>query len=115
MVNKNSILSSIKKLLLIDEADTSFDMDITMHINAAFFHLNQLGVGPVGGYSIDDKFDLWSDFLGSAINLEGVKTFVFLKVRLSFDPPSMGYLVKAIEDQIKELEWRLNVQVENNE
>ena len=107
-----SILTSIKKLLGIEEAYEHFDQDITMHINSAFTNLNQLGVGPIAGFSITDKSDEWEDFLGDRKDIESVRTYVYLKVRLVFDPPQMGYLVDAIKDQIKELEWRINVQAE---
>lgn len=108
-----SILTSIKKLLGIEEEYTHFDTDITMYINTALMRLNQLGIGPTSGFKIQDKTAVWSDLLDEHIDLEGVKTFVYLKVRLVFDPPQMGYLVEAIKDQIKELEWTLNVQAEN--
>lgn len=111
----NSILTSIKKLLGVAESDTSFDMDITMYINSAFFNLNQIGVGPTEGYTITSKLNIWSEFIGTRKDLEAVKTFVYLKTRLLFDPPQMGYLVEAIKEQIKETEWRLNVQVETTD
>jgi hypothetical protein len=113
MVN-GSILTGIKKLLGIVEEDTSFDTDIILHINMAFFNLNQLGIGPAEGYSITDKSTVWGDYLESRTDLEAVKTFVFLKTRLIFDPPQSGFLLDAIKEQIRELEWRLNVQIENN-
>lgn len=112
MVTK-SILTSIKKLLGIAEADESFDTDIIMHINTTLFKLNQIGVGPTEGFSIEDKSTLWSDFVGSRKDIEAIKSYTYLNVRLIFDPPQMGYLVDAIKEQIKEHEWRLNVQVEN--
>lgn len=108
-----SILTSIKKLLGVEEDYTHFDTDITMYINTVLMRLNQLGIGPTVGFRIQDKTSEWSDFLSDATDLEGVKTYVYLKVRLVFDPPQMGYLVEAIKDQIKELEWTLNVQAEN--
>jgi hypothetical protein len=108
---ENSILTSIKKLLGIDETYTHFDSDVTIHINSAFMNLNQLGVGPSTGFRISDKEALWEDFIDERTDLEGVKTYIYLKTRLIFDPPQTGFLVEAIKDQIKELEWRLNVQV----
>lgn len=110
-----SILTSIKKLLGIVEEDTNFDTDIIIYINSALFNLNQLGVGPSDGFYISDKTSLWSDFITTRKDLEGIKTFIYLKTRLLFDPPQMGYLVDAIKGQITELEWRLNVQVENTD
>lgn len=107
-----SILTSIKKLLGPTEDDTSFDVDIIMHINSAFFRLNQLGVGPATGFFITDNTKTWEDFLESRTDLEAVKTYVYQKVRLVFDPPQSSFLVEAIKDAIKEFEWTINVQVE---
>lgn len=109
---ENSILTSIKKLLGIEEAYTQFDSDIIIYINSAFMNLNQLGVGVIGGFKIVDAAAIWDNFVSGRLDLEGVKTYIYLKTRLIFDPPQTGYLVDAIKDQIKELEWRLNVQVE---
>ena len=108
-----SILTSIKKLLGPTEDDTSFDTDIIIHINTALFRLNQLGVGPSEGYFITDKEQAWADFLGAERkDLEAVKTYVYLKVRLVFDPPQMSHLVEAIKSQITELESLINWQAE---
>ena len=107
-----SILTSIKKLLGPEEADTNFDTDIAMHINTALMRLNQLGIGPAKGYSITDKTQVWSELLGDREDLEGVKTYIYLKTRLVFDPPQSGFLVDSIKEQIKELESTLNYQAE---
>jgi len=108
-----SILTSTKKLLGPTETDTSFDTDIIIHINTALFRLNQLGVGPSAGYAITSKDQAWSDFLGSERkDLEAIKTYVYLKVRLVFDPPQISYLVEAIKSQITELEVLINYQAE---
>jgi len=107
-----SILTSIKKLLGITEEDESFDTDVIMHINTALFKLNQIGVGPSDGFAIEDKTSEWTDLLPTRNDLHAVKTYIYLNVRLLFDPPQMGYLVEAINKQIAEYEWRLNVQVE---
>lgn len=107
-----SILTSIKKLLGIESEYTHFDPDIIIHINSALMTLTQLGVGPDVGFLITGVDEKWTDFLGDRKDVAGVKTYVLSKVRLVFDPPSNGYLVEAIERQIKELEWRLNVQVD---
>lgn len=106
-----SILTSIKKLLGIEEFYEHFDQDVITHINSAFFTLNQLGVGPEEGFSIQDKNKTWEAFT-EVSDLEAIKTYVYLKVRLVFDPPQIGHLVEAIRLQITELEWRLNVQAE---
>lgn len=102
-----SILTDVKKVLGIDESYTAFDVDIIMHINSAFATLNQLGPGPVDGYMIEDDTATWDAFF-TDLNLNPIKTYVFLRVKMLFDPPQTGYLVTAMENQIKELEWRLN-------
>lgn len=107
-----NILDSIKKLLGIDEADLNFDQELIMHINSVFMVLNQLGVGPVGGFKISSNEEVWTDFVGTRLDLESVKSYIYLKVRLLFDPPQNSFLVAAIEKQIEENEWRLQVQVE---
>lgn len=108
----DSILTSIKKLLGITEEYENFDQDIIMHINSAFMILNQLGVGPKSGFSINDKSSTWDEFIPESSNLEAVKTYVHLKVKLMFDPPLSSTVIEAIKSQINELEWRLNVSVD---
>lgn len=108
----DSILTSIKKLLGITEEYEHFDPDIIMHINSAFMILNQLGVGPKSGFSINDKSSTWDEFIPESSNLEAVKTYVHLKVKLMFDPPLSSTVIEAIKSQINELEWRLNVSVD---
>lgn len=110
-----SILDSVKKSLNLAANYTAFDEDIIMHINSVFSTLNQLGIGPDVGFMIEDKEAVWSAFLGSDPRLNAVKTYVFLRVKLLFDPPNTGFHTTAIEKQIKELEWRLNVQREDTE
>lgn len=107
-----SILTSIKKALGIYEDDTSFDVDIIMHINTVFMILRQMGIGPANGYSIRDSYDTWYDYLGEDTLLESVKTYVALKVRLIFDPPASSAMMEAMNRTINELEWRLNDQVD---
>lgn len=108
-----SILQSIKKLLGMTEDYTAFDTDIIMHINSAFMILNQLGVGPANGFSISDENAVWSDYLPeNNKNFEAVKTYVYLKVRLIFDPPMSSAVIEAMRQMISELEWRLNVEAE---
>lgn len=110
-----SILDSVKKTLNLADDYTPFDEDIILHINSVFSTLNQLGVGPVEGFMIEDKTTTWDAFLGSDPRLNHVKSYVFLRVRLLFDPPQSGYHTTALEAQIKEHEWRLNVQREQTE
>ena len=107
-----SILTSIKKLLGPEETDTQFDEDIIIYINSAIMRLNQLGIGPSEGYSIKDKENKWSELIGTRKDLDAVKSYIYLKVRLIFDPPQSGFLVDAIKSQITELESTLNIQAE---
>lgn len=105
-----SILTSIKKLLGIEESYEYFDADIIMHINSVLAILVQLGVGPSEGFSISGKDETWSDFLGvDSANLEGVKTYVYMKVRLIFDPPTTAAAIDSMNRLVNEFEWRLNV------
>lgn len=108
----SSILTDIKKLLGLTKEYTVFDTDVTIHINSAFMTLNELGVGPESGFILLNGEQEWSEFLPEGIQLEGVKTYIYLRVKLLFDPPGNSFLVDAIEKQIKELEWRLNVKAE---
>lgn len=108
----DSILQSIKKLLGMDASYEAFDADIIMHINTAFAVLKQLGVGPPNGFSITDGSAVWSDYTTDDAFNEAVKTYIYLKVKLIFDPPSSGAAVETIKEVIKELEFRLNVDVE---
>lgn len=103
-----SILNSTKKILGIAEAYTVFDLDIITHINTAFSTLTQLGVGPNTGFMIESDEAEWTDFIGDDLQYNSVKSYVFLRVRFLFDPPSTSYLIAAYERQIQELEWRLN-------
>lgn len=111
----NSILNSTKKVLGIDASYTVFDVDVLMHINSVFSTLNQLGLGPVAGFSIEDAVPTWSDFIGADDRLSSVKSLMYLKVRLLFDPPTTSFHIAAMKEQIQELEWRLNVVREDDE
>lgn len=105
-----SILVSIKKLLGITMDYTAFDTDIIIHINSALATLTQLGVGPPEGFSIQDEADEWSDFIPEdSKNLESVKSYVYLKVRLLFDPPTSSATISAMNEMLHEYEWRINV------
>lgn len=111
---ETSILTSTKKILGIAEDYTVFDLDILTHINATFSILSQLGVGAVDGFFIEDKDAEWGDLAITPNQLNLVKTYVFLKVRMLFDPPTTSFMITAATDQIKEYEWRLNVFREND-
>lgn len=105
----DSILTSIKKLLGIDADYHFFDADVIMHINTVFMILYQLGVGPKTPFMIEDALATWSDFMGDATDLAGVKTYIAQKVKLAFDPPQSSAATEALKQNIAELEWRLNV------
>lgn len=108
-----SILTSVKKLLGIDKDYTHFDNDLIMHINSVFMVLTQLGVGPSEGFAISDANAMWSDFIGEDDkNFQAIKTYVYMKVRLMFDPPLSSAVLDSMSRTICELEWRLNVQVD---
>lgn len=105
----DSILSSVKNALGIMEPYTYYDPIIILHVNSTFSILTQLGVGPKNGFIITDANDLWSDFVEDKKTIEMVKTYVYAKVRLVFDPPSSSAAISALESTASELEWRLNV------
>ena len=107
------ILYTVKKMLGITADYPPFDLDIVTNINMAFFTLHQLGLGPKEGFSITvDSMNTWSDFIGHDRNLEAVKTYVYLRVRMAFDPPASSFVYDAMKAQADELEWRLREQVE---
>lgn len=103
----DSILDTIKKMLGIDPTVTAFDTDIIVLINSAFLPLNQIGIGPVEGYSISGSSGKWSEYTTDIDNLESVKSYIYLKVKTIFDPPSSSYVLQQYTQTIKELEWRL--------
>lgn len=108
----DSILTSVKKLLTgLAESDTSFDDDIIIHINSALSILNELGMGEPG-FRIEGKNETWEEFLGDLTHVDMVKSYVVLKVRLMFDPPSTATMVETYERRIQELEWRINAAVD---
>lgn len=115
MATEDSILNSTKKVLGLSETYDAFDIDIKTHINTCFFTLSQLGVGPAEGFMIDGEDAVWDDFTAGIINLNAVKTYVYLRVRLLFDPPATSYHINAIQEQIKELEYRLLMERENTQ
>ena len=108
-----SILTSIKKLLGVHTEDESFDTDIIIHINSVFSTLHQLGLGPTEGFRIADEDATWDEFIQDRKTIESVKSYMYLKVRLLFDPSSLtSSVIAAYERQITEFEWRLNVAVD---
>jgi hypothetical protein len=109
---KTSILDSTKKALGIAPDYDAFDPDITMHINSVFVTLHQLGVGPAEGFAIEGPDEEWSTFLGDNKLLNNVRSYVYLRVRLLFDPPATSFTLDAMKQQAQEFEWRINVQRE---
>lgn len=112
-----SILTSIKKLLGIQEEETHFDPDIIMHINSVFTILTQIGVGPSDGFRIEDDLATWNDFLGEdSKNLDSVKSYIHLKVKLLFDTSTLSSAtIESMKNLISEFEWRLNVTAESKQ
>lgn len=102
-----SILLTIKKLLHIPEDYNDFDHDILVHTNSAIATLHQLGVGPSEGYVVQDEENKWSEFQVQGITLQNVRTYIYLRVRLVFDPPTNAFLVSSMEKQVQELDFRL--------
>ncbi len=106
-----SILNSIKKMLGMAEDYTHFDDDLVMHINSVFMVLTQLGVGPAEGFWIEDDSATWEEYIPDLSKLQAVKTYMYLKTKLVFDPPSSSIHKQCIDENIKELEWRLHSEV----
>lgn len=112
MAVEESIFKSIKSLLGPDADYEVFDSDILIFINGAIATLTQLGIGPSGGFRITGESETWSDFVGNYDDLDSVKTYIYLKVKLVFDPPASSSVMSAYQETCKELEWRLNVAVD---
>lgn len=107
-----SILDSTKKILGLEADYTAFDLDILTHINSVFADLQQLGIGPIEGFAIEDAAAEWDDFLEGNLLMNSVKTYMYLRVRLLFDPPTTSFHISSLKEQQQALEWRLNVQRE---
>lgn len=112
-MNPASILDSTKKVLGMADDYTAFDLDVIMAINGTFGPLSQLGVGPAAGFEITDNTTLWSEYTGNLLYLGMVKTFIWKTVQLAFDPPTSGFAISAIQKQLDELAWRINVAAES--
>lgn len=106
----DSILGSIRKLIGgIAETESPFDEDLIIHINSVFTIIHQLGVGPKEPFAIVDDSETWSDFFEDRQTINLVKSYLYLKTKLIFDPPTTGVLHEAMERQVSEFEWRLKV------
>ena len=109
----DSILNSVKLQLGILPEYTAFDQQLILDINTAFSILHQLGVGPKDGYEIEDESNRWDEVVTKQ-SLNMIKSYVFLKVKLLFDPPTTSFVLDAYNKQLAEMEWRINSEVENN-
>lgn len=109
-----SILETISKMLGVQVSEDYFDADIIVHINSAFNRLCQLGVGPDKPFKITGSTETWDDFMSNIADFEAVKTYIYLFVRLIFDPPTSGFVTDAIKQQMQEFEWRIYVQADND-
>lgn len=107
-----SILDSEKKLLGLDADYDVFDDDLVIHINSIFGTLHQLGVGPSQQLVITDNTTTWGEYTTNSEEIYEVRTYVYLRLRLLFDPPSSGFVFSGIESQARELEWRLMVKAD---
>lgn len=111
----DSILTSVKKLLGITEEYTQFDSDIIIHINAVFLTLFELGIGPSTGFSIVDDSTTWNEYISDNDTLlNAVKSYMYLKVKMLFDPSLTSSVTELMKEQAKEFEWRMNVMVDPN-
>lgn len=109
----DSILNQVKATLGLDKDYDAFDQEVMLHINSVFFTMTQLGLGPDEGFEIDSAMTPWADYIQNDKNLNVVKTYMGLRVRLLFDPPATSFGQEAIKKQAEELEWRMNVYAEN--
>jgi len=109
----DSILLTIKHMLGIEAEYNHFDQDVMFNINTVLMTSNQIGIGPAAGFLITGEAETWVDLLGERIDLEAIKSYIYLKVRLLFDPPSSSFVLDAMQRQATEIEWRLWIQVEN--
>lgn len=112
---ESSILTSTKQILGLDENYTVFDLDVITHINSAFAVLNDIGLGPVGGFFIEDKNPTWEEIGLTPHQTRMARTYIFLKVRMLFDPPTTSFHIEAMNEQIREYEWRLSVSRESTD
>lgn len=106
----DSILDTVKKMLGLTSDYTAFDTDIIIHINTVFSNLSQMGVGPEEGFMIEDSSTQWNEFIGDDKLLNNVKSYMYLKVRLLFDPPANAAVKEAIDKQIDEIGYRMYTQ-----
>jgi hypothetical protein len=107
-----SILDDTKKLLGLDPSYAAFDLDVMMHINTVFTGLSALGIGPVGGFMITDNTATWDSYVGTDLDLNSVKTYIAMRVRMIFDPPTIAAVIDAYKAEIEKLEVLLSIKRE---
>lgn len=112
---ENSILTTIKQMLGLEKDYTAFDIDVIVDINASIFKLHQLGIGATENFRVTGYDETWDDVIGDVQDIEALKTYVYLNTRILFDPPTSSYVVDAMNNQMRELEWRLLMEVEIEE
>lgn len=113
MVATDSILNTIKHMLGVEPDYTHFDNDIINHINTVLGILSQIGVHKEP-YSITGAKETWEDYLGDKMpQAHMVKDYIYNRVKLLFDPPLSSSVSEIMEKQIEELEWRLNVELDD--
>lgn len=108
----DSILDTVKKLLGLDTSYTEFDTDIIIHINSVFSILQQLGVGPEEGFKITGSSETWGEYTDDDLEIQDVISYMYMKVKMLFDPPTNSAILNSYKELISELEWRLNVAVD---
>lgn len=112
---QDSILETVKNLIGVASECADFDTNIMVHINSAIMTLRQIGIGPKNGFSVRDSSSTWTDYIDDINLYESVKDYIYLKVKIVFDPPTSSYVLEAMKEQIKELEWRLQTEKEEIE
>ena len=112
---QDSILETVKNLIGVASECADFDTNIMVHINSAIMTLRQIGIGPQNGFSVRDSSLTWIDYINDVNLYESVKDYIYLKVKIVFDPPTSSYVLEAMKEQIKELEWRLQTEKEEIE
>lgn len=110
-----SILESMKRMIGISDDDDSFDTDLIIDINSIFTILNQLGAGPPNGFEIIDSREVWTDFMPDISKINLIKSYVYLKLKLMFDPPASSSVMDAMNRQISEFEWRISISCEEGQ
>ena len=107
--NNDSILTSIKKLMGLTEEYDAFDQDILILINSVLFELEQIGVKAKDGFSLTDKTAVWSDYSDDDRLLNALKPYIYMKTKVTFDPPTSSGALDSMNRIIDRFEWRINL------